>query len=185
MGDLFDGYAPADILGVRAWDEMFEAAGVPRPAARTLRDSLQALAIDEFESRCAARDRSFRDRGITFQLSGEERPFPLDLVPRIIPEKEWSVLSAGVAQRVTALEAFLADVYGAGQILDGPGRSPPAGDHVRAVPPGRVRGRTAERGAHPRGRDRRGTRRGRDGSTCWRTTSAARPASRTSSRTAA
>ena len=117
MGDLFDGYAPADILGVKAWDEMFETAGVPRPAARTLRDSLQALAIDEFESRCAARDRSFRDRGITFQLSGEERPFPLDLVPRIIPEKEWSVLSAGVAQRVTALEAFLADVYGAGQIL--------------------------------------------------------------------
>ena len=40
MGDLFDGYAPADILGVRAWDEMFESAGVPRPAARTLRDAL-------------------------------------------------------------------------------------------------------------------------------------------------
>src|SRR6202012_492827 len=56
MGDLFDGYAPTDILGVRAWDEMFESTGVSRPAARRLRDALQALAIDEFESRCAARD---------------------------------------------------------------------------------------------------------------------------------
>ena len=110
MGDLFDGYAPADIFGVKAWDEMFETAGVPRPAARTLRDALQALPADEFESRCAARDRSFRDRGITFQLSGEERPFPLDLVPRIIAEQEWTVLAAGVAQRVKALEAFLVDV---------------------------------------------------------------------------
>ncbi len=117
MGDLFDGYSLANILGATAWDEMFETSGVPRPEARTLRDALQALAVDEFESRCAARDRSFHDRGITFQLSGEERPFPLDLVPRIIPESEWAVLSAGVAQRVRALEAFLADVYGRRQIL--------------------------------------------------------------------
>ena len=118
MGDLFEGYAPANILGVQAWDEMFESAGVARPAARTLRDALQALPADEFESRCAARDRSFRDRGITFQLSGEERPFPLDLVPRIIPEQEWALLAAGVVQRVKALEAFLADVYGRCEILN-------------------------------------------------------------------
>ena len=26
---------------------------------------------------------SFSDRGVTFALSGEERPFPLDLVPRL------------------------------------------------------------------------------------------------------
>src|ERR1700722_8897251 len=118
MGDLFDGYAPATTLGVRAWDEMFEAPDIPRPAARTLHDALQALSASDFEARCAARDRGFRDRGITFQLSGEERPWPLDLVPRVIAEDEWAVLEAGVAQRVQALEAFLADVYGAGQILD-------------------------------------------------------------------
>jgi uncharacterized circularly permuted ATP-grasp superfamily protein len=97
---------------------MFEAPGAPRDAARTLHDALQALPTDDFESRCAARDRSFRDRGITFQLSGEERPFPLDLIPRIISEQEWLVLAAGVVQRVHALEALLADLYGAGQILE-------------------------------------------------------------------
>jgi uncharacterized circularly permuted ATP-grasp superfamily protein len=118
VGDLFEGYAPADTFGTEAWDEMFEAPGVPRPATRILHDALQALPPDDFEARCAARDRGFQDRGITFQLSGEERPFPLDLVPRVIPESEWVTLAAGVAQRVKALEMLLADLYGAGQILD-------------------------------------------------------------------
>ena len=118
MGDLFEGYVPPDTFGVAAWDEMFDPAGLPRQAVRALHDALQALSIDEFEARGSARDRAFQDRGITFQLSGEERPFPLDLVPRVIAEEEWLVLSAGVAQRVRALEAFLADVYGAAEILD-------------------------------------------------------------------
>ncbi|HET9689931.1 MAG TPA: circularly permuted type 2 ATP-grasp protein [Acidimicrobiales bacterium] len=118
MADLFEGYRPATTLGTPAWDEMFDAEGSVRPAARELHDALQALSPDEFEERAAARDRAFRDRGITFQLSGEERPWPLDPVPRVIPEDEWRVLEAGVVQRVRALEAFLADLYGAGRILD-------------------------------------------------------------------
>jgi uncharacterized circularly permuted ATP-grasp superfamily protein len=118
VGDLFEGYQPVRAYHATAWDEMFEAPGVPRAAARTLHDALQSLPPDEFEARCAARDRGFRDRGITFQLSGEERPFPLDLVPRVIPEDEWTILAAGVVQRVKALEALLADLYGAGHILD-------------------------------------------------------------------
>jgi uncharacterized circularly permuted ATP-grasp superfamily protein len=118
MGDLFEEYTLATPFGMRSWDEMFEAPGVPREAARSLYEALQALPPDDFESRALARDRSFRDRGITFQLSGEERPFPLDLIPRVIPEDEWAVLAAGVAQRVQALEALLADLYGRGQILE-------------------------------------------------------------------
>ena len=50
-------------------------------------------------------------------MSGEERPFPLDLVPRIIDAGEWTVVDAGVRQRVLALERFLTDVYGPGEIL--------------------------------------------------------------------
>jgi uncharacterized circularly permuted ATP-grasp superfamily protein len=117
MADLFEGYELAAPQGLTAWDEMFEAPGVPRRSTRILHEALQGLSADDFEARCTARDRTFRDRGITFQLSGEERPWPLDLVPRIIPDDEWATLEAGVAQRVQALEAFLADVYGPGQIL--------------------------------------------------------------------
>jgi uncharacterized circularly permuted ATP-grasp superfamily protein len=111
--DLFAGYTLD-----RAWDEMFESPAVPRPESFELYDALRALSPAEFEERCAERDRSLRDRGITFALSGEELPFPLDPVPRLIDAGEWSTIEAGVIQRVRALEMFLADVYGPGEIFD-------------------------------------------------------------------
>ena len=113
MGDLLDGYpAPA------AYDEMFTPEGDAREHYRALQAALQTLSRPDFDERCTARDRAFRDQGITFQLSGEERPFPLDLVPRIIGADEWAIVERGVAQRVRALERFLADIYGPGNILE-------------------------------------------------------------------
>src|SRR6476620_8931886 len=44
-------------------------------------------------------------------VGGEERPFPLDIVPRVIDDANWQKIDRGVRQRVRALEAFLADVY--------------------------------------------------------------------------
>ncbi|MDQ6798195.1 MAG: circularly permuted type 2 ATP-grasp protein [Actinomycetota bacterium] len=90
---------------------------MPRPVCASLHETLQSLADDDFERRCEARDRAFRDQGITFSFSGEERPFPLDLVPRILGAEEWALLESGVVQRVRALEAFLDDIYGVGRIL--------------------------------------------------------------------
>jgi carboxylate-amine ligase len=40
------------------------------------------------------------------------RRFEVDPVPRVIEADEWRELSAGIAQRVQALEAFVADAYG-------------------------------------------------------------------------
>lgn len=117
MADLFDDYDLVTRHGRRAWDEMFERAGVPHDSCTVLHEALQALSWDDFEARGAARDARFLDQGITFSLSGEERPFPLDLVPRVISQQEWSVIEAGVIQRVQASEAFLADVYGRSEIL--------------------------------------------------------------------
>ncbi|EUA87520.1 A circularly permuted ATPgrasp family protein [Mycobacterium ulcerans str. Harvey] len=62
-------------------------------------------------------DRAFLDQGITFSLSGQERPFPLDLVPRVISAAEWSRLERGIIQRVKALEMYLDDIYGDQEIL--------------------------------------------------------------------
>ena len=85
MGDLLDGYMPGP-----AWDEMFGAPDVPREHYRALHDLLGGLTDDEFHTRCIARDRALRDQGITFSYEGEERPFPLDLIPRIVPTDEWA-----------------------------------------------------------------------------------------------
>ncbi len=112
MSELLTDYRPQG-----AWDEMFSEAAQPRQHCEALHTVLSTLTREDFEARCAARDQAFDDQGITFSHRGEERPFPLDLVPRIIPVEEWSVVEAGVRQRVLALERFLADVYGPGEIL--------------------------------------------------------------------
>ena len=113
MSDLFEGYELD-----QAFDEMFGRDDFPREPYSALYETLRSLSNDGFAERCATRDRSFRDQGITFSLSGEERPFPLDLVPRVIAAEEWAVIERGVAQRVQALELFLGDVYGAGECFE-------------------------------------------------------------------
>jgi uncharacterized circularly permuted ATP-grasp superfamily protein len=113
MAGLFEDYELD-----RAFDEMFGRSDAPREPYAALYARLRVLSKDEFAERCATRDRSFRDQGITFSLSGEERPFPLDLVPRVIGPEEWAVIERGVAQRVRALELFLDDVYGAGECFE-------------------------------------------------------------------
>ncbi|HEY5304263.1 MAG TPA: circularly permuted type 2 ATP-grasp protein [Acidimicrobiales bacterium] len=112
MGVVFE----ADATG--AWNEMFSAPGQPRPIYERLLSDLNAYQPQELRQRSDQLARTFIDRGVTFAHSGEERPFPLDLVPRILGALEWDRLARGIAQRVRALEAFLADVYGAGKIFD-------------------------------------------------------------------
>ena len=112
MADVFDAYTLS-----AAWDEMFEAPGIPRRAYEPVFATLEHLDPAELRFRVDQVARAFTDRGVTFALGGEERPFPLDLVPRVIAAAEWDVIDRGVRQRVRALEAFLADVYGAGTVF--------------------------------------------------------------------
>ena len=61
----------------------------------------------------------FRRVGITFAVygtkdedgAGTERLIPFDVIPRIIPKREWQQLEAGLRQRVNALNRFVHDVY--------------------------------------------------------------------------
>src|SRR5215204_504240 len=96
---------------------MVDADGTPWPHTKSLCEALQLLSPSDLSERGAARARSFLEQGITFSSSGREWVFPLDLIPRLIPEQEWERIEAGVVQRVRALEAFLADVYGAREVL--------------------------------------------------------------------
>ncbi len=123
MGDLFDGYgstlAPRKTSqGLPAFDEMFghpEHTGDAVASRQTYRELHQALARmtqDELRGRTESLANSYLAQGVTFDFAGEERPFPLDAVPRVIDYAEWSEIEAGVKQRVRALEAFLDDAYG-------------------------------------------------------------------------
>jgi uncharacterized circularly permuted ATP-grasp superfamily protein len=116
-GELFDGYLDPKRPHADAYDEMFVGDGAVRQAYRRLHDQLAPSAPAELGARAVALDRALVDQGITFSLSGQERPFPLDLIPRVIAAGEWARLERGIVQRVKALEAFLADLYGDQQII--------------------------------------------------------------------
>lgn len=118
MGDLFDGYGleRGGPLG-RAVDEVLDAAGQPREPYRDVVSVISQMSPEDVSSRAGRLARAFMDQGVTFDLDGEERPFPLDVVPRVFTDREWDHIAEGVAQRVRALEAFLADVYGNARIL--------------------------------------------------------------------
>jgi uncharacterized circularly permuted ATP-grasp superfamily protein len=113
VADIFDGYRLA-----QAWDEMFAAPGEPRAPYDALVSVLQPMDPAELRFHADQLARVFTDRGVTYDFAGEERPFPLDLIPRVIDAAEWGLVARGVRQRVKALEAFLADVYGAGRVFD-------------------------------------------------------------------
>src|SRR3954453_358358 len=96
---------------------MFASRGVPRQTYDALFAALQPLGATDLRFRAEQLSRLFTDRGVTFAHGGEERPFPLDLLPRIIDGAEWDQVVRGVRQRIKALEAFLADLYGKGEVF--------------------------------------------------------------------
>src|SRR5467141_3359177 len=104
-----------------AYDEMFEAPGVPRPHYQALFQTLLELPPEEMRKSQQAADLSFLHQGITFTVygndEGTERVFPNDLLPRIIPHHEWRKIESGLTQRIAALNLFLEDVYHSGKIL--------------------------------------------------------------------
>lgn len=113
MADLFEGY-PAGA----AWDEMAGLSGADRCDERTwrsqyahVRETMSRLSPAEIRSRADALARSYLAQGVTFDIGGEERPFPLDPVPRVLDAAEWNTLAPGIAQRVKALELLLEDIY--------------------------------------------------------------------------
>jgi len=94
------------------FDEMFEGADRPRPAYAGLFAGLRRLRPSAFAAKSALADRCYLTQGITFAVGGREQAFPFDLLPRLIPADEWTVLERGLVQRVRALDRFVADVYG-------------------------------------------------------------------------
>jgi uncharacterized circularly permuted ATP-grasp superfamily protein len=104
-----------------AFDEMFSGPGRPRPHYKGLYELLLRLPAEEMRRKRQSADLSFLHQGITFTVygrdEGTERIFPHDLLPRIVTSAEWEVIERGLAQRVTALNLFLKDIYNEGRCL--------------------------------------------------------------------
>ena len=116
MSDLFAHYKVDDFF-----DEMFSAPGVARPHYRRLLECFKEMGPADFERKRDLAAASFLTQGVTFTVynddQGTERIFPFDLIPRIIPAREWDLVERGLVQRITALNLFLHDIYHGQTIL--------------------------------------------------------------------
>ena len=115
---MIDGYT----IPAGSWDELLRADGSAQPHVATLIEALQRLGPGALLEAGQRRDAIFMQQGITFEVAGtdgerRDRPFPLDLVPRVLTAQEWTVIKRGLAQRIRALNAFVDDVYHAREIV--------------------------------------------------------------------
>jgi uncharacterized circularly permuted ATP-grasp superfamily protein len=94
------------------FDEALAPGGTPRPPYADVLDVLARHDLAVLRERVQSFAASL---GLDF---GPGRPIAVDPVPRLIAALEWEALEAGLVQRTRALNAFLADVYGAQRIFD-------------------------------------------------------------------
>jgi len=102
------------------FNEMFQGTDVRLPYAR-LEDWVRAMPQALRSLKQAEAEALFRRIGITFAVYGEggdpDRLIPFDMFPRVFSGVEWARLEKGIKQRARALNAFLVDVYGRGEIV--------------------------------------------------------------------
>jgi uncharacterized circularly permuted ATP-grasp superfamily protein len=98
----------------RWYDEAVDADGTIRPVAR---GAMRALAGRDLEELAVEVERHGADEGVVFHSAVGDEVFVIDPVPRVIAAAEWARIEAGLAQRVRALNAFVADVYGERRIV--------------------------------------------------------------------
>src|SRR5690348_8178785 len=90
-----------------AWDEVVSNAGELRPHYGALIGALEGRDLANLAD--AVRG-DLIAAGCEFGSDDGPQPFIVDPVPRVIDGEEWDAVVAGLAQRVRALNAFIADV---------------------------------------------------------------------------
>jgi uncharacterized circularly permuted ATP-grasp superfamily protein/uncharacterized alpha-E superfamily protein len=110
------------------YDEMVTGVGGVRAHWQKLMGRLAPLDPDALEDRRDEAVQLLRQHGATYSIYGDphggERPWPLDLLPLVIPAEEWRTIETGVIQRARLIDAILADVYGSQRLLAS-GQLPP------------------------------------------------------------
>lgn len=95
-------------------DEMFDR-GTLQPSYECVERYIRDLDAEGYSKLQNQADIETLNNGITFTVyankAGTERIFPFSLVPRIMEAEEWRKLSAGLKQRIKALNLFLNDIY--------------------------------------------------------------------------
>ncbi|GAB0057324.1 hypothetical protein SIID45300_01648 [Candidatus Magnetaquicoccaceae bacterium FCR-1] len=104
-----------------AHDELLTPACQPRVGAEGLFRYLSGLGLEELRARQRAAEATILNLGITFTVYSQgdniDRAWPFDIIPRLIPFKEWQTVERGLIQRMTALNLFIGDIYAEQRII--------------------------------------------------------------------
>ncbi|MCO6056493.1 circularly permuted type 2 ATP-grasp protein [Pseudomonas sp. MOB-449] len=117
MSELLANYP----LTATAYHELLNAHGEVRPHWLRLFQQLERSSPAQMQQRQELLARQIQENGVTYNVyadpKGTDRPWELDLLPNLLPAEEWQPIAAGVAQRARLLNAVLADLYGAQNLL--------------------------------------------------------------------
>ena len=76
---------------------------------------LDTADFEALKNRSKDADLELFNLGVTFTVYSDkdviDRVLPFDIIPRVITASEWDILDRGVIQRVSAINAFLHDIY--------------------------------------------------------------------------
>ncbi len=103
------------------YDELLNGSGEPRTASRELYNYLASLSPKEIALRKTASELAIKEMGISFTVYTDEgnidRAWPFDIIPRVIASDQWDKTSAGLTQRLQALNLFIDDLYNDQKII--------------------------------------------------------------------
>lgn len=103
------------------FDEMTKPDGTVRGPWVDLARDLADLPLDRLRSRRREAARLLRDDGVTYNVHGDDDQvdgaWPLDPLPVVLADGDWSAIERGIAQRATVLDALLSDLYGPRRFL--------------------------------------------------------------------
>ena len=110
-------YSPLDGF----WDETLLPSGFPRRHWRRLAAVVRRMGFAQFNRYWQSGVRLVCETSVSNHVAidpwGNERPLPLDPIPLIMADTEWTQIETAVRQRATLLNAILADLYGPQHLL--------------------------------------------------------------------
>lgn len=102
--------------------EMLDQSGKGLAPIERLLQRIDDLKPRALQRRAKNIERELFNLGITFTIYSQkdsiDRILPFDVIPRVIGPKEWSMLEAGLKQRLAAMNLFLNDIYHDQKILN-------------------------------------------------------------------
>ncbi len=117
---------PATPVEAGVWDELRLPVGTPRPVWSRFLGLLPAPSAGlglpaDLDRRLAQIHEQIQRDGVTHNVFSADgvatRPWSLELLPLLIEPEDWAEIESGLMQRAELLEAVLAVLYGARQLL--------------------------------------------------------------------